>query len=294
MFCPDLRGVSVEEIVEEMRGEGVTEARRIRRRDRERDTLIETDTLILTFDRPTLPEEVKVGYLAVRVRPHVPDPIRCFKCQSFGHVSQRCRGEQRCGICSVGGHEAKDCPSDTPRCANCSGAHRVWSRDCPRYRKEREIRAVMTKDKVPYREAQRTVTARAPSRTYSETVVGGSRAPQRFLTPTIHTLLGGIPDLNQMTVAQLIEILSCGAGGPRATALSSAADVHQEEGVGSVPQEAQSSSQTLHPIPTEAGRDGWTVVQGRRGPRRNATTRSLPAPQTVASQSAPQTSAPLA
>ncbi|XP_023237941.1 uncharacterized protein LOC111636829 [Centruroides sculpturatus] len=43
--------------------------------------LIPTKHLILTFDKPTLPSFVTAGYLRLPIRPYIPNPLRCFKCQ---------------------------------------------------------------------------------------------------------------------------------------------------------------------------------------------------------------------
>ncbi|XP_067133882.1 uncharacterized protein [Centruroides vittatus] len=52
--------------------------------------LIPTKHLILTFGKPTLPSFVTAGYLRCPVRPYVPNPLRCFKCQRFGHSQTSC------------------------------------------------------------------------------------------------------------------------------------------------------------------------------------------------------------
>ncbi|GFX07142.1 hypothetical protein TNCV_4268941 [Trichonephila clavipes] len=39
--------------------------------------------MILTFNNPNLPATVKAGYLNCKIRPYVPNPLRCFKCQRF-------------------------------------------------------------------------------------------------------------------------------------------------------------------------------------------------------------------
>ena len=40
-----------------------------------------TASVILTFSAAKLPERVHVGYESVTVRPYIPNPLRCFKCQ---------------------------------------------------------------------------------------------------------------------------------------------------------------------------------------------------------------------
>ena len=46
-------------------------------------------TLLLTFAGELL-YEVSVGCLSIRVRPHVQDTLRCYKCLRFGHTQARC------------------------------------------------------------------------------------------------------------------------------------------------------------------------------------------------------------
>jgi len=44
-----------------------------------------TNTFIITFRTPTTPQPITVGYLRVPVSIYIPDPVRCYKCQKFGH-----------------------------------------------------------------------------------------------------------------------------------------------------------------------------------------------------------------
>ena len=53
--------------------------------------MIPTNTLFLTFGSPELPKEITLGYLKVKVALFVPNPMRCFNCNKFGHTSQRCK-----------------------------------------------------------------------------------------------------------------------------------------------------------------------------------------------------------
>lgn len=46
--------------------------------------------------------------------------VRCYKCQSFGHVAKHCRGKTVCPQCAEP-HELSECKNKTkyPKCANC-------------------------------------------------------------------------------------------------------------------------------------------------------------------------------
>ncbi|XP_023242465.1 uncharacterized protein LOC111640661 [Centruroides sculpturatus] len=139
--------------------QGVTAVRRISiRRD---GKLIPTKHLILTFGKPSLPSFVTAGYLRCSVRPYIPNPLRCFKCQRFGHSQTSCRGKSLYAQCEDEGHQSTECTS-TPCCVNCNDAHPAYSRKCSAWQREKEIQRVKTVNNVSYPEARRMVTLSAP------------------------------------------------------------------------------------------------------------------------------------
>ena len=42
----------------------------------------------ITFANPTIPNKLKIGFLAL---PYIPNPMRYFKCQLFGHHQGYCK-----------------------------------------------------------------------------------------------------------------------------------------------------------------------------------------------------------
>ncbi|GFO49798.1 nucleic-acid-binding protein from mobile element jockey [Plakobranchus ocellatus] len=74
-------------MVEEL--SGVTHARRIKMHLGE--DKIQTDNVVLTFDSPKPSSRIRAGYLTLDVRPYVPLPMRCYKCQPYGHGKDRCK-----------------------------------------------------------------------------------------------------------------------------------------------------------------------------------------------------------
>ncbi|GFT13878.1 uncharacterized protein TNCV_2615371 [Trichonephila clavipes] len=87
----DFLHVSTEEIKENMKAQKVCDVRRITiRRDGQ---VLNTKHLILTFSTPDLPQTVKMAYIRCPVRPYIPDPLRCFQCQRYGHSKNVCRGQ---------------------------------------------------------------------------------------------------------------------------------------------------------------------------------------------------------
>ncbi|XP_026094828.1 uncharacterized protein LOC113066913 [Carassius auratus] len=80
-------------------------------------------SVMLQFDEERMPERVKIGYVSYPVRPYVPPPLRCFKCQKYGHVNAVCRGKQRCARCG-GDHEYGKCGEGVKaKCCNCGVLH---------------------------------------------------------------------------------------------------------------------------------------------------------------------------
>ncbi|GFS53294.1 RNA-directed DNA polymerase from mobile element jockey [Trichonephila clavipes] len=46
------------------------------------------------------------SYLRCSVRPYIPNPLRCFQCQRFGHSKPTCRGKPTCARCGAVGHDS--------------------------------------------------------------------------------------------------------------------------------------------------------------------------------------------
>jgi len=72
-----------------------------------------------------------------RVEPKRPrkEPIRCLRCQRFGHERRECKSNNAyCGKCS-GTHETNTCriPRDDFKCVNCFRAHPSYDRDCGKF-----------------------------------------------------------------------------------------------------------------------------------------------------------------
>ncbi|GFX35481.1 uncharacterized protein TNCV_102881 [Trichonephila clavipes] len=155
----DFLNVSTEEIKENMKAQKVCDVRRITiRRDGQ---VLNTKHLILTFSTPDLPQTVKMAYIRCPVRPYIPNPLRCFQCQRYGHSKNVCRGQSTCPRCGESGHDSADCKKKE-QCLNCKGEHPAYSRSCPTWITEKEITAVKIKEKISYPEARRVVLSRTP------------------------------------------------------------------------------------------------------------------------------------
>ncbi|GBO45421.1 hypothetical protein AVEN_45690-1 [Araneus ventricosus] len=159
--CGELLKESKEKITEELKSRGVIHVRRITiRRDGQ---LLNTKHLILTFDSNKLPEHIKAGYMRLFVRTYIPNPLRCLKCQRFGHSKTSCRRTLTCARCAEVEHESTDC-TRTEKCVNCKGEHTSFSRNCFAWKQEKEIITTKIKKKqISYQEARKLVKSQTPT-----------------------------------------------------------------------------------------------------------------------------------
>lgn len=155
IICPLLKYVSDSEILENLKCQNVTELYRIKYKVNGEEK--ESHSFILTFHTPILPETIAVGYYIARVKPYIPQPMRCFQCQEFGHTTKRCQKKAVCAVCAnppCDTHVSKDC-KDTPKCVNCSQAHTSFSKMCEVYKDEFEIQTIKTIKRTSYYAARK-------------------------------------------------------------------------------------------------------------------------------------------
>ena len=155
--CADLKGVDKQEIVDGLASQGVTDCFNITipagNNTNERR---KTNTYILTFNSCTVPHHITVGYLRVKVEVYIPNPLRCFNCQRFGHGKNTCRNEAVCQRC--GGKHAEEGCSNAAKCANCSGSHSASSKECPVWLREKQVQKIKAERNVSFPEARQIVS----------------------------------------------------------------------------------------------------------------------------------------
>ena len=147
------------EIKKELQVQGVVEVHRVTvKKDTEK---VHTNILFLTFNTPDLPKQIIVGYLKVMVALFVPNPMRCFNCNMFGHTSQRCKLAAKCTGCGKDKHEGQ---CEGPKlCSNCNGPHASSAKDCPVWQKGKEIQRVHVEKRISFPEARQLVEAKMPT-----------------------------------------------------------------------------------------------------------------------------------
>ena len=119
----------------------------------------ESKSMCVTFVGSVLPERVYLQYLSFKVRPYERAPLRCFCCQSYGHVAAVCSRNRVCGRC---GEEScnKDCEERQvkSKCVHCSGEHHAGSSQCPKREKEVKVIRVRAESRtMSYAEAVKRV-----------------------------------------------------------------------------------------------------------------------------------------
>ncbi|GBM83115.1 hypothetical protein AVEN_73111-1 [Araneus ventricosus] len=155
----ELQNDTEDDILEELRAQNITAVKRIL--SKKEGKLLRTKKRILTFNLPSISKSVHIAYFNLSVRPYIPNPLRFFKCQRFGHTIQGCPGTQTFPRCSLPDHDGKTCNS-TPRCINCKGNHPAYFKTCPRWKEEREIQILKVKQNLSFAEARKIVMDRTP------------------------------------------------------------------------------------------------------------------------------------
>ncbi|KAM7294551.1 hypothetical protein ISCGN_024057 [Ixodes scapularis] len=165
----DLIDCSEDEILAGLQKQAVVAVKRITiRKDGQEQP---TKQLILTLELHTLPTTVKAGYLYCKVRPFIPNPQRCFRCQRFGHGSRNCRGRETCAKCGSNDHVADIC-ENTLKCVNCQGNHAAYARTCPQWKQEKEILTLKAQKNITYQEAKQQYSFLAKG-TFAQAVLRG-------------------------------------------------------------------------------------------------------------------------
>ncbi|GBN55096.1 hypothetical protein AVEN_18045-1 [Araneus ventricosus] len=123
--------------------------------------------------------------MRLSVRTYIPNPLRCFKCQRFGHSKTSCRGTLTCGRCAEVGHESTDC-TRTEKCVNCKGEHTSFSRNCFAWKQEKEIISTKIKKQISFQEARKLIKSQTPTSGNSYvSAVKKSTAPSTQTNPDV-------------------------------------------------------------------------------------------------------------
>ena len=153
-----LKGESEENIKDNLQDQGVTAVKRFK--IRKGHDLVSTNTLLLTFNSVVPPKSLKIFYRIIPVEVYIPNPLRCFNCQRFGHHENNCPVDlgSICERCGMGGHE-------------------VW-------KKEKEIMKLKVTKNLTYPEARKLYDQQQPEFTFTKVLQSLSVKPE---TKTAYT-----------------------------------------------------------------------------------------------------------
>ncbi|XP_067653312.1 uncharacterized protein [Haliotis asinina] len=168
-----LSDMSEVDIAAELKSQGVTSVKRFTRKDG--DNTVKTNTYLLTFCLATVPKSIKAGYFNIEVEVYIPNPLRCFKCQLFGHGANTCKNSPKCSRCGEK-HENADC-TNAIKCANCHGDHMSSSRSCPVFEQQAQMLKLKHTNNISFAEAKKLlpVTDRISTQKTYSAVVSTSR-----------------------------------------------------------------------------------------------------------------------
>ena len=174
-----LKEESEENILDYLRPQGVTHVKRFK--IRKNNELINTNTLLLTFNTVVAPKTLKIFYEIIPVDLYVPNPLRCFNCQKFGHHESNCPADEGsvCERCGTGNHDHLTSQCKKPvKCVNCGGNHTSRSSDCDVWKKEKEIMKIKVTQRLTYPEAKKVYEQHTPEFTFSKIVQSMPAKPE--------------------------------------------------------------------------------------------------------------------
>ena len=158
----------------------------------------DTSLLCLTFQTTTLPSTLLAGYIRYNVEVFIPNPMRCYKCQRFVHTVKFCNKDARCHKCGEAAHEGSACSSPV-KCLSCgSTEHNVSSKECPIWKKEKEICTLKATSNMSYPQARRTVEEKISTPT-SKTYAQATKSKQTVSSGTQTEPLPQLPPLKLLT-----------------------------------------------------------------------------------------------
>ena len=158
-------------ILEYLKPQGVTHVKRFK--VKRNNDYINTNTLLLTFNTIVPPKSLKIVYEIIPVDIYIPNPLRCFNCQKFGHHENNCPvvDGSVCENCGTGGDDHRTSRCTNPaKCVNCNGNHVSRSSECQVWKKEKEIMKIKVTQRLTYPEARKTYEQHKPEFTFSKVV----------------------------------------------------------------------------------------------------------------------------
>lgn len=160
VYSRDMSWMAENEILDGLSEYKVTEAFFFKRKPRESESNSNTEARpfglgVLTFNTLEPPKRIRFGFEYLDIKPYVPNPKRCKKCQKLGHTTKWCKNvEEVCAECGQDRGQNHVC--GIKMCVNCcKPGHASSSRDCPRFLMEKEVEFIKIDQKMTNFEAKK-------------------------------------------------------------------------------------------------------------------------------------------
>lgn len=118
---------------------------------------VPSSTMKLVFEGQDMPSFIYLWYCKLPCEPFVQNPIQCFSCYRFGHTTKFCRNSKLCNKCYHEEEEEHECNLVEVKCLNCGGRHNSNSKSCPEYKRQHNIKMLMSTRSLCFPEANALV-----------------------------------------------------------------------------------------------------------------------------------------
>ena len=131
-------------------------------------------------------EQAKTQVYAYKDRPQI-----CKKCTKFYHGEKYCAEETRCAKCSEEGHRADSCNANPMNCPHYSGDHMAGNKNCTEFRKQEEVLAIQSNERVSRQQALAIYMRNNPNPNMNFAGAVAGQPPPPTKTPTSKLGLAG-------------------------------------------------------------------------------------------------------
>ena len=114
--------------------------------------IIDTNAYILTFNKHTTPNSIKIGYINAKIETYIPNPLRC---QKYGYHRDKRTRSPICAKCGKSNHSELECHSPF-NCINYT-EHPAYSQECETWKKEKGITEMKFTRNISFLKARKIV-----------------------------------------------------------------------------------------------------------------------------------------
>lgn len=136
----------------------ILEVRRLNRRVIEKSdngqdkiSFLPTGTISVIFAGRSIPKEIKIFGLPMKVTPYIEPVLQCRNCFIYGHSTSQCRSKSKCHKCSKTHENNVNCNTFCMFCK--SSEHQTKDPSCPERIRQKEIKQLMSIQNISYYEA---------------------------------------------------------------------------------------------------------------------------------------------